>query len=158
MGKLGLWREICILIKGEKRPFWSLKIEKTESNTFPLIISTHLQSQPRDEVNSIYNKPIVICYRIMYWIIKCFRNFQSPILETSIFCYSLFKFPKLNFLESSIFFFFFLLLFPKFKKWNNSVIYQAIILIFLMHLPIVFIYKFCKKNWSKHLENLENYI
>ena len=51
-----------------------------------------------------------------------------------------FKFPKLKFLETSIYYFFSFLL-QKFKKLNISLIYKEII----VSPPMVNIYKFCKK-------------
>ena len=71
--------------------------------------------------------------------------------------YCIFKFPKILILETSIYFVVFLLFFsPKFKKLNISLIYKAIIVIFSVSLPMVNIYKYCKKFLSNHMENLEN--
>ena len=61
------------------------------------------------------------------------------------------KFPYQNFLKTSITLFLFLL-FPKLKKLNISVIYNTIILIFSVNLPMIFIYKF----WFNPQENLKN--
>ena len=62
---------------------------------------------------------------------------------------------KFNFLETSSFFF------SKVPKFNVSLIYKAIIVIFSVSLPMVniqYIQVLQKKNWSNHLENLENNI
>ena len=59
-----------------------------------------------------------------------------------------------NFGNFYISFFFF---FSKVQK-VISVIDEAIVLILSVNLPMVNIYKFCKKIWSDHLENLENNI
>ena len=48
----------------------------------------------------------------------------------------------------SFFFFFFFLFFPKCKKSNISVIHKAIILIFLVNLPMANIYKLCKNKFD----------
>ena len=47
-----------------------------------------------------------------------------------------------NFKTSEVHVLFFFFLFPMFKKLDISIIYKAIILIFSVNLPIVFIYKF----------------
>ena len=59
----------------------------------------------------------------------------------------IFKFPKLKFLETSIFRFssFFFFLFPKLKKLNISLIYEAIIVILSVSLLMVNLNKFCKR-------------
>ena len=52
------------------------------------------------------------------------------------------NFLNFQFFENFYNFFFFSFFLPKFKKLNISVIYNAIIQIFSVNLPLVFIYKF----------------
>ena len=74
-------------------------------------------------------------------VFRCYK------MKWNRFWFDIFKFTKINILETSIFCFTFFS-FLKFKKSNISLIYKAIIVIFLVSLPIVNTYKLCREGWE----------
>ena len=69
--------------------------------------------------------------KLEHMLNRLFLKFSIEDFETSITRFLLF-----------FFFFFF---YPKVEKLNISANYKAIILIYSVNLPMIFIYKFCKK-------------